>query len=143
LDSLPVIGTVPPLVGIRYSFPCEWLSICCHVSLGTLLRIALDSLSRHTLRTALTTLGIAVGVAATLCTIALGDGSAAQIHNDLLTLGDNLLWIQASVRGAGGVRDRVGGVAATLTVEDSIAIPLEIPEIPRCTPQVDSRWSAC
>ncbi len=108
------------------------------MSLLVLLRIAFASLGRHSLRTALTTLGIAIGIAATLCTVALGEGSAAAIHDDLTNLGDNLLWVQASVRGVGGVRDRAGGVSATLTVEDSIAIPQEVGEIRRCTPQVDS-----
>ena len=108
------------------------------MSPGVLLRIAFSALGRHRLRTALTTLGIAAGIGATLCTVALGEGSASAIHEDLVALGDNLLWVQASVIRAGGVRDRAGGTAATLTPEDSQAIPLEVPEITRCTPQVDS-----
>ena len=100
--------------------------------------MAVGALARNRLRTALTTLGIATGIAATLCTVALGEGSAAAIHEDLVALGDNLLWVQASVIRAGGVRDRAGGTAATLTPEDSQAIALEVPEITRCTPQVDS-----
>jgi putative ABC transport system permease protein len=101
-----------------------------------LFRVALASLARHRLRTALTTLGIAIGIAASICTVALGEGSAAMIHEDLVNLGDNLIWIQAAVRGSGGVR--AGGVAATLTPEDAAAIVREVPEISRCTPQVDS-----
>src|SRR5690349_18480978 len=103
-----------------------------------LFRTAFGALLRHRLRTALTVLGIATGIAATLCTVALGEGSAAVIHADLVARGANLLWIQASVIRAGGVRDRAGGVAATLTAEDSQAIPQEISDISRCTPQVDS-----
>jgi putative ABC transport system permease protein len=103
-----------------------------------LFRMAVGALARNRLRTALTTLGIATGIAATLCTVALGEGSAAAIHEDLVALGDNLLWVQASVIRAGGVRDRAGGTAATLTPEDSEAIAREVPEITRCTPQVDS-----
>jgi putative ABC transport system permease protein len=105
---------------------------------ATLIRVAVTSLVRHRLRTGLTTLGIAIGIAATLCTVALGEGSASAIHEDLVALGDNLLWIQASVIRAGGVRDRAGGLAATLSAEDSVAIARDVPEIARCTPQVDS-----
>ncbi|MGH9411910.1 MAG: ABC transporter permease, partial [Vicinamibacterales bacterium] len=108
------------------------------MSVLVLLRTACESLLRHRLRTVLTTLGIAIGISATVCTVALGDGSAAAIHEDLVRLGDNLLWVQASAIKVGGVRDRTGGVAATLTIEDSQAIPEEVPEIARCTPQVDS-----
>jgi putative ABC transport system permease protein len=105
---------------------------------AVLIRVAVLSLVRHRLRTGLTALGIAIGIAATLCTVALGEGSASAIHEDLVALGDNLVWVQASVLRAGGVRDRAGGVAATLTAEDSIAIARDVPEISRCTPQVDS-----
>jgi putative ABC transport system permease protein len=108
------------------------------MSFADLLRVAIAALARHRLRATLTTLGIATGIAATLCTVALGEGSAAAIHDDLVALGDNLLWVQASVIRAGGVRDRAGGTAATLTPEDSAAIPLDVPEVTRCTPQVDS-----
>jgi putative ABC transport system permease protein len=98
--------------------------------------VALAALARHRLRTTLTILGIAIGIAATLCTVALGEGSASALHEDLIKLGDNLVWVQAAVKGSGGVR--AGGVAATLTPEDSIAIAREVPEIDRCSPQVDS-----
>jgi hypothetical protein len=108
------------------------------MTLPVLIRVAVNSLAKHRLRSGLTTLGVAIGIAATLCTVALGEGSASVIHDDLLALGDNLLWVQASVIRAGGVRDRAGGVAATLTAEDSVAIAREVPEISRCTPQVDS-----
>jgi nitric oxide reductase large subunit len=58
-----------------------------------LIRVALSALARHRLRTTLTVTGIAIGIAATLCTVALGEGSAAAIHDDLMTFGDNLLWV--------------------------------------------------
>jgi len=103
-----------------------------------LIRVAFAALLRHRLRSTLAILGVAIGIGATLCSVALGEGSAAAIHEDLVALGDNLLWVQASVKRAGGVRDRAGGIAATLTADDSAAIPQEVPEISRCTPQVDS-----
>ncbi len=102
------------------------------------LRIALRALARHRLRTALTILGIMVGIAAVICTVALGAGSAAAIHQQMLNLGDNFVWIENGSRNVGGVRTGAGGVPR-LTVEDSDAIAAEVPEIARCSPNVDSR----
>ena len=65
---------------------------------------ALLALARHRLGTTLTVLGMAIGIAATLCPVALGEGSASALHEDLITLGDNLVWVQAAVKGSGGVR---------------------------------------
>src|SRR5262249_2815657 len=105
------------------------------------LKIACTALARNRLRTGLTMLGIVVGIAAVLCTVALGEGSAAQVHNDLLNLGDNFVWLENGNRNVGGVRTGIGGVP-TLTVDDMQAILREVPEIVRCSPQVDSRTQA-
>jgi putative ABC transport system permease protein len=102
------------------------------------LRIALRALARHRLRTALTILGIMVGIGAVICTVALGEGSAALIHQQMLNLGDNFVWIENGSRNVGGVRTGAGGVPR-LTPEDSDAIAAEVPEIARCSPNVDSR----
>jgi hypothetical protein len=47
-----------------------------------------------------------------LCAVALGEGSASALHDDLIKRSDNLIWAQAAVKGSGGVR--AGGVAAAL-----------------------------
>ena len=102
------------------------------------LRIAFAALARNRMRTGLTTLGITVGIGAVLCTVALGEGSAAQVHNDLLNLGESFVWLENGNRNVGGVRTGLGGVPR-LTVEDMQAILNDVPEIVRCSPQVDSR----
>jgi len=104
----------------------------------TLVRIALRALARNGLRTALTVLGITVGIGAVVCTVALGEGSAAQVHNDLMNLGESFVWLENGSRNVGGVRTGSGG-AQTLTADDMHAILSEVPEIARCSPQVDSR----
>src|SRR5262245_60584198 len=48
------------------------------------LRIAGRALSRHVLRTTLTAVGIAIGTSAVIATVAIGQGGAAQIHEQLL-----------------------------------------------------------
>jgi putative ABC transport system permease protein len=90
------------------------------------------------MRTALTTLGIMVGIAAVLCTVALGDGSAAMVHEQLRGLGDSFVWVEDGGRTASGVRTSVGD-AKKLTAEDMQAIAREVPEIARCSPVADSR----
>jgi putative ABC transport system permease protein len=102
------------------------------------LRIAVRALARNRLRTLLTILGIMVGIAAVICTVALGQGSADQIQQQMANLGDNFIWIENGSRNVGGVRTGAGGVAR-LTVEDSDAIANEVPEIARCSPNVDGR----
>jgi len=69
------------------------------------------------MRSALTTLGIAVGIAAVMCTVALGEGSSEQVQRQLLEMGDNFVWIEAGGRNVGGVRTGTGA-PATLVAED-------------------------
>ncbi len=104
----------------------------------TPLRIAVRALAANRLRTALTMLGIMVGIGAVLCTVAIGEGSAAQVHRDLLNLGESFVWLENGNRNVGGVRTGAGGVPR-LTPEDMHAIQAEISEIVRCSPQVDAR----
>src|SRR5262249_54340073 len=102
------------------------------------LRIAVRALSRNRLRTALTVLGIMVGIGAAICTVALGAGSAALIHQQLMNLGDNFVWGQdGSANGGSG--QRAPATAPQLTADDSAAFVAEIQEISRCSPNVDSR----
>ena len=72
------------------------------------LRIAWGALSRNALRTSLTALGITIGTSAVIATVAIGEGGAAQIHEQLLMLGDNLVWVEAGGRTANGVRTGTG-----------------------------------
>ena len=102
------------------------------------LRIAVRALSRNRLRTALTVLGIMVGIAAVICTVALGEGSAALIHQQLLNLGDNFVWIENGSANVGGVRSGARTVPK-LTADDSTAIVSEIQQVTRCSPNVDAR----
>jgi putative ABC transport system permease protein len=99
---------------------------------------AFRALRRNRLRSLLTMLGILIGIAAVICTVALGEGSAAQIHNDLLNLGDNFVWIENGSRTVSGARTGAGSVPR-LTGDDLDAIVNEVPEISRCSAQVDSR----
>jgi putative ABC transport system permease protein len=102
------------------------------------LKTSFAALLRHRMRTLLTTLGISIGIAAVICTVALGAGSAAEVERQLDNLGDNFIWIEAGSFNAAGVRTGWGG-ARTLIPEDAYAVANEVREISMCSPQFDGR----
>lgn len=102
------------------------------------LRIALRTLGRNKLRTALTLLGITIAISAVICTVAIGEGGSNMIRDQLAMLGDNLVWVEAGNRNVQGVRTGNFG-SNTLTVEDMNAMVKSIPVIKLASPQVDSR----
>jgi putative ABC transport system permease protein len=97
------------------------------MKLGALLRIALRALATNKLRSALTMLGIIIGVAAVIVMIAVGAGAQARVAEQIRALGSNLLLILSGARTQGGVRLSVGSTY-TITEDDAIAINREIPE---------------
>ena len=97
------------------------------MKLGTLLRIALRALAANKLRSALTMLGIIIGVAAVIVMIAVGAGAQARVAAQIRALGSNLLLILSGARTQGGVRLSVGSTY-TISEDDAYAINREIPE---------------
>ncbi|MEO1231642.1 MAG: ABC transporter permease [Myxococcota bacterium] len=82
------------------------------------LRTAWRSLTSHRLRTALTALGMIIGVAAVMAVLSMGEGAKASVESRIRSLGSNLMTVRPA-RGRGPVRgDRV----QTLSVEDAEAI---------------------
>jgi putative ABC transport system permease protein len=74
-----------------------------------LLRIAFRELARNTSRSALTMLGISIGVGAFICSVAVGQGASAQIDEQIQNLGENMIWIEAGNRNVNGVRTGTHG----------------------------------
>jgi putative ABC transport system permease protein len=98
------------------------------------LRVALRALARNKLRTALTMLGIIIGVGAVICTVAIGVGAANQVAEQIRNLGENMIFLQAGSVSSHGVH--MGSQATkTLTVEDARALE-EIPFVKAVTPGV-------
>jgi putative ABC transport system permease protein len=97
------------------------------VKLGALLRIALRALAVNKLRSALTMLGIVIGVGAVIVMIAVGAGAQARVEEQIRALGSNLLLVMPGSTTAGGVRMGFGS-GSTLTEDDVAAINREIPE---------------
>ncbi len=89
---------------------------------------ALDALRLQKMRSALTMLGIIIGVSAVIAMVAVGGGAREQVVAQLRSLGANLLIVMPGNVTQGGVR-LGSGAASTLTDEDSAAIMKEVPGV--------------
>jgi putative ABC transport system permease protein len=94
------------------------------------------ALSRNKLRSALTALGITIGVAAVVCVVAIGHAGSDRAEAQLQSLGDNFVWVEAGSRNINGVRNGAHGTTS-LTLDDCDAIRSEVPLIKACSPQAD------
>ena len=86
-----------------------------------ILRIALKALSRNKMRTALTMLGMIIGVAAVITMVALGTGAQTSIEAQIQSAGTNMIMVSAGNFSQGGVRQGQGN-ASTLTPDDAVSI---------------------
>src|SRR5438093_1661264 len=91
------------------------------MSIIMILRIALKALGRNKLRTALTMLGMIIGVAAVITMVALGTGAQTSIESQIQAAGTNMIIVSAGNFSQGGVRMGQGN-ASTLVPEDAAAI---------------------
>jgi len=99
------------------------------------LRVALKALRVNKLRTALTMLGMIIGVAAVIAMISVGAGAQERVREQLKNLGSNLILVLPGSTTASGVR--LGwGAAQTLTEEDARAIALEVEGVVVAAPVV-------
>src|SRR6202521_5443461 len=101
-------------------------------------RLALRALARNKMRSALTMLGIIIGVGAVIAVVSIGQGAQYIVQQGIQAMGTNAVFIAAGSNRAGGVRQGYGGVK-TLTVDDMNAILREIPLIQQAAPSLQSR----
>ena len=103
-----------------------------------ILRIAFRALGRNKMRSALTMLGIIIGVAAVIAMVSIGQGAQAMVQDQMQSMGTNVMYVFPSGnRGAGGARlstSQGGG----LTAGDVNAILAEIPIVQAATPIVNA-----
>ncbi len=84
---------------------------------------AARALRANPMRSALTALGVIIGVASVVAMVALGSGAQAQVERSISSLGSNLLIVvPGAMRGGGGVRGQAGGGWDSLTIDDAEAI---------------------
>ncbi len=97
---------------------------------------AIRALGRHKGRTALTALGVMIGVATVVWVVAVGEAGSSRAQAELRNLGDNFVWIEAGSRNVAGVRTGPRGMT-TLTPDDAEAIRREIPLLKSVSENVD------
>src|ERR1700687_1610305 len=101
-------------------------------------RLALRALARNKMRSALTMLGIIIGVGAVIAVVSIGQGAQYMVQEGIQAMGASVVFIAAGSGRPGGARVGYGGVK-TLTIEDMNAILREIPLIKEAAPSVNSR----
>src|SRR5262249_4174840 len=102
------------------------------------LRMAVFALRRNVLRSALTTLGIIIGVAAVIAMMEIGQGSKTAINRTIASMGANNLLVQPGTASSGGVTFGSGSII-TLTPQDADAIRRECPAVRSVAPVVRAR----
>ena len=100
--------------------------------------VALKALRRNAMRTALTALGMIIGVAAVIVMVAIGTGASASIRSQIQSAGSNIVMVTAGSGGFGPVRQGQGAVT-TLTADDADAIRREVPGIRYISPGLNTR----
>ena len=100
--------------------------------------VAIKALRRNAMRTALTALGMIIGVAAVIVMVAIGSGARSSIETQIRNAGSNVVIVNAGSSGFGGVRQGQGAVT-TLTPDDAEAIAREVPGIRYVSPTVSTR----
>ena len=91
------------------------------MSILMVFRVALKALARNKMRTALTMLGMIIGVGAVITMVALGTGAQSSIETQIQAAGTNMIMVSAGNFMSAGVRTGQGN-ASTLTPDDATAI---------------------
>ena len=102
------------------------------------LNIAISALRRNAMRTALTALGLIIGVAAVIVMVAIGSGARSSIESRIRSAGTNVVTISAGSNAFGPVRQG-SGATTTLTAADAAAIAQEVPGIRYISPGANAR----
>ncbi len=101
---------------------------------------ALRSLRANKVRSALTMLGIIIGVAAVIAMLSIGRGAQAMITAEIEGLGSNLIFVYpGTLQGEGGVQ-QASGSTQTLTYEDALALAdsSSCPSVAAVAPEVST-----
>ena len=99
--------------------------------------MAMRALARNKMRSALTMLGVIIGVGAVIASVAVGEGAANEIQQQITNLGENMIWIEAGGRQVNGVRTGTYGTKS-LTMEDAKAIAAQVSLVTNISPHVDT-----
>jgi putative ABC transport system permease protein len=106
------------------------------VSLRDLLGFAARALRGHRLRTGMSLLGVAIGVAAVVTLTALGEGARLYVVSQFASIGTNLVIMVPGKTETTGGMPGMGGAPNDLTLEDARALLRGVPEIEKAAPMV-------
>ena len=103
------------------------------MNLVQILRIAMRALARNKLRSALTMLGIIIGVAAVIAMVSVGQGAQQQAQEQIAAMGSNVLFVGSGTVSRGGM-SMGWGATKSLVYDDMTAILRECPAISAAAP---------
>ena len=103
------------------------------INIPSTFRISFRALKVNKMRSALTMLGIIIGVGAVITMLAVGTGASKRIAEQISSMGSNLLIILPGATTSGGVR-MGAGTQPTLTMGDTDAIKRECPSVSDVAP---------
>ncbi len=111
------------------------------IDFNSTLKIAINSLRVNKMRSALTSLGIIIGVAAVIAMLAVGGGMNKQVESNIESMGSNVLTIRSATAKTGGVSMGMGS-KPTLSVKDAEAIQKNARGIEAVAPLMSSSKQA-
>ena len=113
------------------------------MSIFKLFSLAWRALLRNKIRTALTMLGIIIGVAAVIAMVSIGEGSKASIRSQLSSMGSNMITIRPASNSTAGGGARLGSSdLQTLKEEDVASILKQAVYVTDASPAVSTRGQA-
>ncbi len=107
--------------------------------LGETVALAWSSLLANRMRSALTMLGVIIGIGAVISMVTIGRGAQLQTENQLKSLGSNLIFVQSGVAAGGGPVSRGAGSATTLIWDDARAIAASCAAVADVAPNLSRR----
>lgn len=103
------------------------------INLPSTFKISLRALRVNKMRSALTMLGIIIGVSAVIIMLAVGTGASKKLSEQISSIGSNLLMIFPGSITTGGMR-MGSGSQSTLTLDDAEAVKRECPTVEEVAP---------
>lgn len=107
-------------LGMRHASPTA--------EIGEAIRMALASLRANKFRTALTLLGIVIGVASVISMLAIGQGAQRDIIDRISSMGANQLQVRPNWNR--------GGDSVSLSIEDAELLPENVPNVRAVLPEI-------
>lgn len=107
------------------------------MNIGNLIKVAISSLFRNKMRTALTMLGIVIGIASVIAMVSIGQASTQSVKSELSSMGSNMIMIMPARQQRGGV-DMGMSSSKTLDNKDLQALQEKTRYVAAVSPMVSS-----